>query len=57
MKADERVVRKLDELLSDELTAINQYVVHSEMCATGATRGCIRPRKTAQGKRCITPRS
>ena len=33
MKADERVVRKLDELLSDELTAINQYVVHSEMCA------------------------
>jgi len=33
MKGDERVVRKLDELLSDELTAINQYVVHSEMCA------------------------
>ncbi|MGO8751445.1 MAG: bacterioferritin [Thermoguttaceae bacterium] len=39
MKADERVVRKLDELLSDELTAINQYVVHSEMCANwGYTR-------------------
>ena len=33
MKGDERVVKNLDELLSDELTAINQYMVHSEMCA------------------------
>ena len=33
MKGDERVIRKLDELLCDELTAIMQYVVHSEMCA------------------------
>jgi bacterioferritin len=33
MKGDDRVVKKLDELLSDELTAINQYMVHSEMCA------------------------
>ncbi len=33
MKGDERVVQKLDELLCDELTAINQYMVHSEMCA------------------------
>lgn len=33
MKGDERVVKKLDELLSDELTAIMQYMVHSEMCA------------------------
>ena len=33
MKGDERVIRKLDELLCDELTAINQYMVHSEMCA------------------------
>ena len=33
MKGDERVLKKLDELLSDELTAINQYMVHSEMCA------------------------
>ena len=32
MKGDERVVKMLDELLSDELTAINQYMVHSEMC-------------------------
>jgi bacterioferritin len=33
MKGDERVVKKLDELLSDELTAINQYMVHSEIHA------------------------
>lgn len=33
MKGDERVVKQLDELLSDELTAIMQYMVHSEMCA------------------------
>ena len=34
MKGDERVVKKLDELLCDELTAIMQYVVHAEMCAS-----------------------
>jgi bacterioferritin len=33
VKGDERVIRKLDDLLADELTAINQYMVHSEMCA------------------------
>jgi bacterioferritin len=33
MKGNEHVIKKLDELLCDELTAINQYMVHSEMCA------------------------
>jgi bacterioferritin len=32
MKGDERLVKRLDELLAEELTAINQYMVHSEMC-------------------------
>lgn len=32
MKGDEKVIQKLNELLADELTAINQYMVHSEMC-------------------------
>ena len=32
MKGDERILSKLNELLADELTAINQYMVHSEMC-------------------------
>jgi bacterioferritin len=33
MKGDARLVQKLDQLLAEELTAINQYMVHSEMCA------------------------
>jgi bacterioferritin len=33
MKGDKSVVEKLDELLAEELTAINQYMVHAEMCA------------------------
>lgn len=33
MKGDERIIEKLNDLLADELTAINQYMVHSEMCA------------------------
>ena len=33
MKGNEEVIQKLDQLLADELTAINQYMVHSEMCA------------------------
>ena len=33
MKGNEKLIAKLDDLLADELTAINQYKVHSEMCA------------------------
>jgi bacterioferritin len=33
MKGNEKVIARLNELLADELTAINQYMVHSEMCA------------------------
>ncbi len=33
MKGDAKLLEKLDELLAEELTAINQYMVHSEMCA------------------------
>jgi len=33
MKGNEKLIQKLDQLLADELTAINQYMVHSEMCA------------------------
>jgi len=32
MKGDPKVIKKLNELLADELTAISQYMVHSEMC-------------------------
>ena len=33
MKGNPQVIEKLNQLLADELTAINQYMVHSEMCA------------------------
>jgi bacterioferritin len=32
MKGNEKIIAKLNDLLSDELTAINQYFVHAEMC-------------------------
>jgi bacterioferritin len=32
MKGDPKVIQVLNSLLADELTAINQYIVHSEMC-------------------------
>jgi bacterioferritin len=33
MKGNEKILETLNSLLSDELTAINQYMVQSEMCA------------------------
>jgi bacterioferritin len=33
MKGDPELIKTLNALLADELTAINQYMVHSEMCA------------------------
>ena len=33
MKGNKDLIATLNSLLSDELTAINQYMVHSEMCA------------------------
>ncbi|MCK9217699.1 MAG: bacterioferritin [Firmicutes bacterium] len=33
MKGDPKLIEVLNSLLADELTAINQYMVHSEMCA------------------------
>ena len=32
MKGNEKLVIVLNSLLADELTAVNQYMVHSEMC-------------------------
>jgi bacterioferritin len=32
MKGNEKLITTLNELLADELTAISQYMVHSEMC-------------------------
>jgi bacterioferritin len=32
MKGNEKIIAKLNDLLADELTAINQYMVHAGMC-------------------------
>ncbi|MCC6395791.1 MAG: bacterioferritin [Bacteroidetes bacterium] len=32
MKGNEKLMKTLNDLLADELTAISQYMVHSEMC-------------------------
>lgn len=32
MKGDPKVIKTLNSLLADELTAISQYMVHAEMC-------------------------
>jgi len=33
MKGNDRIIERLNALLADELTAINQYMVQSEMCS------------------------
>src|SRR5512139_1082349 len=33
MKGNEKIIAQLNFFLADELTAISQYMVHSEMCA------------------------
>jgi bacterioferritin len=33
MKGNDKVIEVLNALLADELTAVNQYMVHSEMCS------------------------
>ena len=33
MKGNEKIIALLNGFLADELTAISQYIVHSEMCA------------------------
>jgi len=47
MKGNSEVIKVLNSLLSDELTAINQYMVHSEMCENwgyGKLHAAIRKR-------------
>jgi bacterioferritin len=47
MKGDKKLIDVLNDLLSDELTAISQYMVHSEMCnhwGYGELHGAIEKR-------------
>jgi bacterioferritin len=37
MKSSTKVITVLNSLLADELTAVNQYMVHAEMCENWGT--------------------
>ncbi|MGH9426366.1 MAG: hypothetical protein ACRD2L_08690 [Terriglobia bacterium] len=54
MKGNDKLLTVLNELLADELTAISQYVMHSEV-RTGATTNSTMPSRSKPAKRCITP--
>ncbi|UCF62577.1 MAG: bacterioferritin [Anaerolineaceae bacterium] len=43
MKGDEKLIEVLNQLLADELTAISQYMVHSEMCDHWGYDGLHKP--------------
>jgi len=47
MKGNEEVIKILNNLLADELTAISQYMVHSEMCDNW---GYTRLHKAVEGR-------
>ena len=47
MKGNPEVIKILNELLADELTAVSQYMVHSEMCNDW---GYVRLHKAVEGR-------
>jgi bacterioferritin len=47
MKGNAEVIKILNELLADELTAVSQYMVHSEMCDDW---GYARLHETGEGR-------
>jgi bacterioferritin len=53
MKGNEKLIAALNNLLADELTAINQYIVHAEMCDNwgyGQLSGAIEKRSIQEMK-------
>jgi len=53
MKGNEKIIAVLNDFLADELTAISQYMVHSEMCANwgyGKLHGAIEKRAIGEMK-------
>ncbi len=53
MKGHDKIIAVLNDYLADELTAINQYIVHSEMCANwgyGKLHGAIEKRAIEEMK-------
>ena len=53
MKGNEEIIKRLNVLLADELKAIGQYMVHSEMCANwgyGKLHNAIKARAIGEMK-------
>ena len=53
MKGNTKVIATLNKLLADELTAINQYMVHAEMCESwgyGKLNKSVRARSISEMK-------
>ena len=51
MKGRDKIIELLNEVLTAELTAINQYFIHAKMCGTGATSGWRRESTTSRSTR------
>jgi len=47
MKGNDKIIVTLNSLLADELTAVSQYMVHSEMCDNW---GYVRLHKAVEGR-------
>jgi bacterioferritin (cytochrome b1) len=48
MKGNNKVIDKLNFLLTDELTAVNQYIVHSECALIGGMKNYTMFSKSGQ---------
>ena len=55
MKGNIELVKVLNSLQVDELTALNQYIVHSEMCGIGVRVNFIWRFGNRQWMKCIMP--
>lgn len=53
MKGNEKLLEVMNSLLADELTAINQYMVHSEMCENWVTVNFTRQSENRQWMKCV----